>query len=133
MGQGPAPDGRAVYHNRGISTPTSAQCCRTDRPSATSISLPSIVSFGIALPLLRRRSGLLVLADAALHLRAEMAQQALDRPGRGAAERADGMALDLIGPIEQRVDLVELGIAAHQAGPHAPHPAGSLAIGRAHV
>src|SRR3546814_5666565 len=60
-----------------------------------------------------------------------MAQQALDRPGRGVAERADGMALDLIGHIEQRVDLVELGIAAHQAGHHAPHPAGALAAGRA--
>src|SRR3546814_20136837 len=97
----------------------SSDVCSSDR-------LPSIVSFGIALPLLRRRSGLLVLADAALHLRAEMAQQALDRPGRGVAERADGMALDLIGHIEQRVDLVEIGIAAHQAGHHAPHPAGAL-------
>src|SRR3546814_16328761 len=60
-----------------------------------------------------------------------MAQQALDRPGRGVAERADGMALDLIGHIEQRVDLVDPGIVAHQAGHHAPHPDGSLAAGRA--
>src|SRR3546814_16564623 len=93
----------------------SSDVCSSDR-------LPSIVSFGIALPLLSRRSGLLVLADAALHLRAEMAQQALDRPGRGVAERADGMALDLIGHIQHGVDLVQPGIAPHQRGPHAPPP-----------
>src|SRR3546814_17900914 len=85
----------------------SSDVCSSDR-------LPSIVSFGIALPLLRRRSGLLVLADAALHLRAAMAPQALDRPGRGVAERAVGMDLDLIGHIEQRVTPLALVIAANQ-------------------
>ena len=40
-----------------------------------------------------------------LHLRPEMADQALDRPSRGIAERADRMAFDLIGDVEQHVDL----------------------------
>jgi hypothetical protein len=36
----------------------------------------------------------------------EMADQALDRPGRRVAERADGVAFDLLGDVEQHVDLL---------------------------
>src|SRR3546814_10092678 len=62
-----------------------------------------------------------------------VAQQALDRPGRRVAERADGVALDLIGHVEQGVNLVEFGIAAYQARHHAVHPAGALAADRKSV
>src|SRR3546814_4039178 len=56
-----------------------------------------------------------------------MLDQALDRPRRGVAERADGVAFDLLGHVEQRVDLADVGIAGAQAFHHAPHPAGALA------
>jgi hypothetical protein len=40
-----------------------------------------------------------------------MPDQALDRPGRRVAERADRVALDLLGDVEQHVDLALLGLA----------------------
>ena len=61
--------------------------------------------------LLRRRLAALALSDPALDLGPEVPDQSLDRPGRGIAERADRMALDLVGHVEQRVDLLGLGIA----------------------
>src|SRR3954471_917320 len=69
----------------------------------------------------------LPLDDAPLELGAEVADQALDRPGGGVAERADGVALDLLGDVEQFVDLADLGIADPQFLHHPPHPAGALA------
>ena len=44
------------------------------------------------------------LGDAALELGAEVLDQALDRPGGGVAQRADGVAFDLLGDVEQLVD-----------------------------
>src|SRR4051794_6279287 len=52
-----------------------------------------------------------ILIDACFDLMTEMRYQALDRPGRGIAERADRMALDLLGDVEQHVDLALLGAA----------------------
>ena len=69
--------------------------------------------------------------DAALDLRAEMRDQALDRPGRGVAERADRVALDLLGNVEQHVDLALVRAALGHAADHAPHPARALAARRA--
>ncbi len=60
-----------------------------------------------------------------------MADQALDRPGRGVAKRADGMAFNLRGHFQQHVDLVRFGITRHQPFHHAPHPAGAFAARRA--
>src|SRR5204863_2242454 len=71
------------------------------------------------------------LDDAPLELGAEVADQALDRPGRGVAEGADGVALDLLGDVPERVDLADLGIALDEALHHPPHPAGALAARRA--
>jgi hypothetical protein len=59
------------------------------------------------------------------------ADQALDRPGRRVAERADRVAFDLLGHVEQHVDLALLGAALGHALHHAPHPAGALAARRA--
>src|SRR5262245_30948158 len=69
--------------------------------------------------------------DAPLHLAAEVAHQALDRPGRRIAQRADRVTLDLLGDVEQHVDLALLSLAAHQPLHDAPHPARALAAGRA--
>src|SRR6185503_19516142 len=63
-----------------------------------------------------------ILADAFLDLVTEMRDQALDRPGCGIAERADGVALDLLGYLKQHVDLALVGAALRHAGQDAPHP-----------
>ena len=73
----------------------------------------------------------LVAVDARFHLGPEMADQTLHRPGRGIAQRADGVAFDLLGHVEQQIDLALLRLAALQALQHAPHPAAALAAGRA--
>ena len=64
-------------------------------PAGTSIGLPSMVSFGIVLLRRLARTGA-VLGDAPLELGAEMPDQPLDRPGRGIAQGADRVALDLV-------------------------------------
>src|SRR6516225_2884936 len=48
--------------------------------------------------------------DALLHLVAEVAEEALDRPGGRVAEAADRVALHLAGDVEQQVDLGHLGL-----------------------
>ncbi len=53
----------------------------------------------------------LVGVDALFHHRAEVPDQALDRPGRRIAERADRVALDLARHLLEHVDLRELGPA----------------------
>src|SRR5690606_5385677 len=73
------------------------------------------------------QSAALLFKDAALHLRTEMLDQALDRPCRRVAERADGVAFDLFGDVEQRVDLADVCIAGAHPLHHAPHPAGAFA------
>ena len=61
----------------------------------------------------------------------EMPDQALNRPRRRVAQRADRVAFDLRGDFEQHVDLALLGAALGHAVHHAPHPARALAAGRA--
>src|SRR3546814_1112091 len=68
-----------------------------------------------------------ILADTAFDFRAEMLDQPLDRPCGGVAERTDGVAFDLLGDVEQSVDLAYVGVAGPQPLHHAPHPAGALA------
>src|SRR3546814_21055934 len=63
----------------------------------------------------------------AFDFRAEMLEQPLDRPCGGVAERTDGVAFDLLGDVEQSVDLADVGVAGAQPLHHSPHPAGALA------
>src|SRR3954470_15744296 len=56
-----------------------------------------------------------------------MLDEALDRPCRRVAERADGVTLDLLGDVEQLVDVADLGVAVAELFHHPPHPAGALA------
>src|SRR3546814_13937383 len=82
--------------------------------------------------LLRRLQRLaLLLRDAPLQLRPEMPDKPLDGPGGGVAEGADCVAFDLLGDVEQRVDLVRLGIAFAKALHDAPHPPGAHPTGGA--
>ena len=48
--------------------------------------------------------------DALLDDVAEMADETLHRPGGGVAQRADGVALDLVAHLEQHIDLALLGL-----------------------
>ena len=68
--------------------------------------LPSMVSFGIvAYSAASRARDARYSRDAPLHLGPEMPDQALHRPRRGVAERADRVALDLVRHFVQHVDL----------------------------
>src|SRR5665213_3535783 len=60
-----------------------------------------------------------------------MTDQALDRPRRGIAQGADGVALNLLGYFLQKVDFCHFRVAFDHAGHDAPHPAGAFAAGRA--
>src|SRR6185312_8264821 len=99
-------------------------------PAGTSISIPSMVIFGMGSLLLGCLARAMV-ADAALDFGSEMADQALDRPSGRIAQSADGVAFDLLGDVQQQVDLADLRLAAHHALHHAIHPAGALAARRA--
>src|SRR3546814_20117656 len=70
----------------------------------------------------RRRLVAPAFGDAAFEFGAEVADQALDRPGGRVAQRADRVALDLLGDLEQRIDIAPLGVAGPQPSHHAPHP-----------
>src|ERR1035437_53896 len=72
-----------------------------------------------------------IVVDPLLDLVTEMRDQALDRPRRSVAERADGVTLDLRGDLQQHVDLALVGAALGHPGQDAPHPAGALAARRA--
>src|SRR5690606_30209914 len=89
-------------------------------------------------PLLRRRRHEKIvvrarreLVDALFDLRPEMPDQALHRPCRRIAQRADRVTLDLVGHVEKKIDLLLLRLAAHHARQYAPHPARALAARRA--
>ena len=109
--------------------PACWQACRIVVPAATSISVPSIVTLGIcqAACLCPRTAAVAVFGDAPLHLRAEMADQPLHRPHRAVGQRADRVALDLVGDVEQHVDLRDRGVAFDHALHDPPHPAAALA------
>ena len=72
-----------------------------------------------------------IFVDARLDLVTEMRDQALDRPGRGVAQRADGVTLDLLRHLQQHVDLALVGAAIGHAGEHAPLPPCAFAARRA--
>src|ERR1041384_1143820 len=96
MRQLPATDSRSWKQNRGISAPACSQACNRVRVSSASISLPSTISFLVAIALLRRHPARL-FGDALFNFGAEMADEPLDRPGRRIAQGADGVAFHFLG------------------------------------
>src|SRR5205823_11856617 len=68
-----------------------------------------------------------ISVDPRFDLVTEMCDQALDRPSRGVAERANGMAFDLLGDLQEHVDLTLKGAALGHTGQYPPHPSRSLA------
>src|SRR6516225_1547013 len=116
MRQFPAIDSRSWKQKRGISAPAASQACNSVYSGGTSISLPSTIS--LVMLLLRRDHvhgvtdadivdvGLVrILVDPRFDLMTEMRDQALNRPGRRIAQRADGVAFDLLGDFQQHIDL----------------------------
>src|SRR3954467_5986796 len=100
MRQLPAIESRSWKQKRGISAPAASHACSSVYSGGTSISVPSTMSLVIGSPSLRgcrqHRLGMRVrriLVDAPLDLGAEVAQQALHRPGGAVAEGADGVPL----------------------------------------
>src|SRR6185312_11321331 len=132
MRQLPAIARRSWKQKCATSMPACWQACSTVVPAGTSTVMPSMVSLGISRSSRGPpRGDVAAFLDAALHLRPEMADQALHRPGRGIAQGADGVAFDLERDLEQHVDLLDRGVAFDHALHHAPHPAGALAARRA--
>src|SRR3546814_5229616 len=80
---------------------------------------------------LHHRGSAAALVDAPLDFRAEVADEALDRPGRRVAKRADRVAFHLTGHFLKQVDLVKLRVAGAKPLHHPPHPARAFAAGRA--
>src|SRR5215472_426891 len=76
-----------------------------------------------------RCRGVAVLRDAPLHLRAEMADQALDRPRGPVGQRTDRVTFDFVRDVEQRVDFRYRGVTFNHALHHAPYPSQTLAAG----
>src|ERR1700721_4425576 len=111
--------------------PIVSQACSTVVPFGTSTSCPSMVS--LAMVLLRRlaRRDRAIFGDAALHLRAEMADEALHRPHRAIGQRADRVAFDLGGHFLEQVEFFDRRIALAPALHHSPHPAEPFAAPRA--
>src|SRR6185312_15709480 len=101
-------------------------------PAGTSISLPSIVTLGIVLLLALFRGQFRgTRADAALHLRPEMANKTLNGPRGRIAEGADRVTFDLPRYILERVDLLDARIARDHAFHDPPHPARAFPARRA--
>src|SRR5579862_2169914 len=59
-----------------------------------------------------------------------MLEEALHRPGRGVAERADGVSLDAVGDIQEQSQLLAARLPGEHALEQAVHPAGALAAWR---
>src|SRR4051794_341128 len=111
MRQLPAIESRSWKQKRGICAPAASHACSSVYSGGTSISRSSTMSLVMMPPSLRRHAHQLrmrvcrILVDAALDLRAEVAQQALHRPGGAVTKGANGVPLDLLGHIHQHVDL----------------------------
>src|SRR5438093_1994294 len=91
-------------------------------PGSTSMSLPSMVSFGMM-----SRNVARLVGDVVVELAPELRHEGLHGPGRRVPERADRVAGDVAGDVEQRV-----GVAWDPLAPEDPrddllHPAASLA------
>ena len=72
-----------------------------------------------------------VLRDPVFDFMTEMANEALNWPGRRIAKRANGVTFNLLRDVEQLVDIIVMRFAFDHLLEHAPHPAGALPAWRA--
>src|SRR5690348_11991428 len=113
----------------------------TVAPFLTSVSLPSIVSFGMSgrhpLRQARRRAVSVLghhaapVVDMVLELGAEVLDEALHRQRRRVAERADRAPGDVVGQVHEEIEALVPSLSVLDAVHHAIEPAGALAAGRA--
>src|SRR5512134_3941652 len=94
----------------------------------TSSSLMVLFGSGRGLPRLDDAAAVL---DVVLELVPEMTDEALHRPRRGVAERADGVALDLVGDVDEHVDVGLLALPREDPPERAVEPAGAFPTRRA--
>lgn len=71
------------------------------------------------------------ISNLGLDLGTEVAHETLDGPGSGLTQSADGVALDLLGELEDHVDLAVLSLASVQTVHHLQQPGGTLTAGSA--
>src|SRR5262252_73855 len=113
----------------------------TVAPLRTSVSLPSIVTLGMSGGLLLRKgrpgrvAGLgreaALVVDVMLKLGPEMLDEALYRQRRRVAERADRAPGDVVGDVDQQVEVLVPALPVLDAVHHAIQPARAFAAGRA--
>src|SRR3981189_221276 len=113
----------------------------TVAPLRTSVSLPSMVSFGMSggLSLAEGRRGRIpwlgdhaaLVIDVVLEFAAEMLDEALHRQRGGVAQRADGAPGDVVGDVVEQREVLHPAEAVLDAVHHAVQPASALAAGRA--
>ena len=93
--------------------------------------LPGVVLAYVAgLPLAVGEAAPAVL-DHVFEFVAVVLHEALHRPGRRIAERADGVAFDAVGDVHQHLDVLVAPLARHDPLEHAIEPAGAFPAGRA--
>merc|ERR1712216_665963 len=104
-------------------------------PSTTMLQIACIISTSApqpsALSLRLQHASRLVLCDALLNHRPEIADESLHRPGSGIAECADGVALDLPRDLLKHVDFTRRSVADGEALEDVVHPHAALAARRA--
>src|SRR5215467_6607662 len=112
-------------------------CACTGTPSTTMLTRSSAMSVSVCArsgrlrPLAVGHEAPSAVIDHVLELVTVVLEEALHRPGRGVAEGADGVPLDVVRDIEQQSQLLAARLPGEHALEHAVHPAGALAAGRA--
>src|SRR5262245_13444277 len=104
----------------------------TVTPSSTSIVWSSISILGMGSQ--RRRlgaEGAAAKGGVLLELRTELRREGPGRHGRTVGQGADGVALDVVGHVEEEVDVPGRRAADLEAAQHAGEPPGALAARRA--
>src|SRR5436190_19395889 len=101
--------------------PTSFAASMRFIPFGAATSLPSIVNLTVSAILV---AGLFKFA-------AVIFQERFDRPRGGFAEGADRFAVDVVGDLEQQINILGSAVAGFDAVEHFLHPERALAAGRA--
>src|SRR6266567_1076735 len=99
-------------------------------PLGTATGLPSTSRFNILVSDIGRDQTLLVL-DVVLELATKMLDEALDRQRGRVAQRADGASGDIVGHVNQQIEVFVPALTVLDAIDHAPQPSRPLPAWRA--
>src|SRR6478735_3453795 len=135
----PAGSSSGWSQKRGIEMPSCSAARMSSVPFGTEISKPSIVTvtrsslFSTAVKSVRSNQSAVLAARATLPAAvrevfvAEVLDRRRHRRGRAVTERAERASQDVVGQVEQRVEIVLRGVAALEAVVDADVPVGALA------